>query len=184
VSDPDLQVHPVDGFPPELGRALWMMSDTRDRTLRAVERLPVESIDEVPAGGDNSIGSLLYHLAAIEADWLYADILQTDYPEWLAEVFPADVRTDEGQLTPVRNVALNEHLDRLFLVRRHFLEDIGALTDDDFRRPRRTESGVVTPEWVLHHLQQHEAEHRGQIQSIRLALEDSDGKPHRPAQTS
>jgi uncharacterized damage-inducible protein DinB len=150
-----------------------MMEDTRARTLRAIEGISSDLIDQVQTGGDNSIGSLLYHLAAIEADWLYADILNSDYPDWLSEVFPDDVRTDDGQLTPVRAVTLDEHLHRLASVRAYFLEDVRVVTDEDFRRPRKTESGVVTPEWVLHHLQQHEAEHRGQIQTIRKALETS-----------
>ncbi len=171
MSEPDLLVHPVDGFPPALGAALWMMEDTRARTLRALDGISGDLIDQVPAGGDNSIGSLLYHLAAIEADWLYADILNSDYPDWLSEVFPDDVRTDGDQLTPVRAVTLDEHLHRLVVVRTHFLEDVRVVTDDDFRRPRKTESGLVTTEWVLHHLQQHEAEHRGQIQAIRRALD-------------
>ena len=152
-----------------------MMEDTRARTLRALDGISADLIDQVPVGGDNSIGSLLYHLAAIEADWLYADILQSDYPEWLSEVFPEDVRTDDGRLTPIRALTLDEHVDRLASVRTHFLEDVRVVTDDGFRRPHKTESGVVTPEWVLHHLQQHEAEHRGQIQTIRKALETPPG---------
>ena len=173
MSERDLLVQPIDGFPLAMGAALWMMEDTRARTLRALDEISGDLIDQVPVGGDNSIGSLLYHLAAIEADWLYADILQSDYPDWLSEVFPADVRTDAGQLTPVRALTLDDHRGRLASVRTHFLEDVRVVTDDDFRRPRKTESGVVTPEWVLHHLQQHEAEHRGQIQAIRKALETS-----------
>jgi len=173
MTERDLLVHPLDGYPPDLGAALWMMADTRARTLRALDGLPADLIDQVPAGGDNSIGSLLYHLAAIEADWIYADILQADYPEWMTELFPDDVRTEGGQLTPVRAATLDEHIERLSSVRNHFLEDIAVVTGDDFRRPRKTESGTTTPEWVLHHLGQHEAEHRGQIQAIRLALESS-----------
>ena len=52
-----------------------------------------------------------------------------------------------------------------------------AMTLAEFRRVRSFEHYDVTPEWVLHHLIQHEAEHRGQIGSIRdeaehdLALE-------------
>ncbi|HEX9761863.1 MAG TPA: DinB family protein [Acidimicrobiia bacterium] len=171
MTDRDLLVHPLQGYPSELAAALWMMEDTRARTMRALDGLPADHVDARPTGADNTIGSLLYHLAAIEADWLYADILQKDYPEWMAQLFPADVRTDEGQLTPIGAASLHEHLGRLATVRRHFLEDLADLTADDFRRPRKTESGLTTPEWVLHHLRQHEAEHRGQIQAIRKGLE-------------
>ena len=173
MADHDLTVHPLEGYPRELGAALWMMADTRSRTLRAVSGLRSKHLDATPTGGENSIGSLLYHLAAIEADWLYADILGQTYPDWMAQLFPHDVRTDDGRLTPVERSSLVEHLDRLATVRRHLLDDLRGLTVESFRLPRETESGTTTPEWVLHHLGQHEAEHRGQIQTIRKAFETS-----------
>jgi uncharacterized damage-inducible protein DinB len=37
----------------------------------------------------------------------------------------------------------------------------------EFRRPRQGPSYTVTPEWVIHHLTQHEAEHRGQIVQLK-----------------
>lgn len=170
MQEPDLMVHPLPGFPPAVGTALWMLTDTRRRTLDIVEGLTDDHVDHVPAGLDNSIGSLLYHLAAIEADWLYADILQVAYPEWMDEWFPLDVREEDGRLTPVPGYTVTDHLERLATVRAHLLEDLAGMTDADYRHERGVESGVTTPEWVLHHLRQHEAEHRGQIQSIRTAL--------------
>jgi uncharacterized damage-inducible protein DinB len=40
------------------------------------------------------------------------------------------------------------------------------MTVAEFRRPRPVNFYLVTPEWVLHHLMQHEAEHRGQIEIL------------------
>lgn len=170
MQEPDLLVHPLRGYPPALGTALWMLADTRRRTLDAIEDLTDDHIDQVPAGLDNSIGSLLYHLAAIEADWLYADILQVAYPAWMDDWFPLDVREENGRLTSVPGYTVAQHLERMATVRAHLLEDLAGLTDADYRSERGVESGVTTPEWVLHHLRQHEAEHRGQIQTIRTAL--------------
>jgi uncharacterized damage-inducible protein DinB len=31
----------------------------------------------------NSIGTLLYHIALVEADWLLEDIQGREYPDWL-----------------------------------------------------------------------------------------------------
>ena len=45
------------------------------------------------------------------------------------------------------------------------------MTLDEFRRPRSLPQYDVTPEWVLHHLTQHEAEHRGHIQGLREIIE-------------
>jgi uncharacterized damage-inducible protein DinB len=44
---------------------------------------------------------------------------------------------------------------------------------DEFRRPRHLEQYDVTPQWVLHHLIQHEAEHRGQILDRRTEAEQT-----------
>lgn len=43
------------------------------------------------------------------------------------------------------------------------------MTAADFHRARRLPQYEVSPAWVLHHLAQHEAEHRGELGSI-LAL--------------
>jgi uncharacterized damage-inducible protein DinB len=40
-----------------------------------------------------------------------------------------------------------------------------------FRRVRRLSDCDVTPEWVIHHLMQHEAEHRGEIAALRAEAE-------------
>lgn len=170
MADRVMTVSPLDGFSPSWGAALWEMEDTRQRTLAALDGFEESLLDQVPSGGDNSIGSLLYHLALIEADWLYADILTIDYPEWVVAVFPEDARDDAGSLTRPQ-ATLAAHLDRLALVRSRLLADLAGLPEEDFLRPRQSESGTSTPQWVIHHLKQHEAEHRGQIQMTRKVLE-------------
>lgn len=104
-----------------------MMEDTRHRTLQAVDGLPTEHIDLIPNGGDNSVGSLLYHVAAIEVDWLYADILRQPYPGWMSRLFPDDVRTDDGELTAAGGSSLDGQIARLAAVRQHLLEDIAVV---------------------------------------------------------
>ena len=44
---------------------------------------------------------------------------------------------------------------------------------EEFHRPRKLDQYNVTPEWVIHHLIQHEAEHRGQIGELRKIAETS-----------
>ena len=45
------------------------------------------------------------------------------------------------------------------------------ITGDEFRRVRSFKDYQVTPEWVIHHLMQHEAEQRGEITSILEAYD-------------
>jgi uncharacterized damage-inducible protein DinB len=111
---------------------------------------------------------LLYHLAAIEADWLFTDILeQREDPPQIEKLFPLDVRDGEGKLTTIPEVSLENHIQRLTDMREYFMNAMRVISDKDFKRARIFPDYRVTPEWVIHHLMQHEAEHRGQIMMIR-----------------
>jgi len=156
-----------DGYAPGVGALLAMMEDCRGRTLRLVEGLDSAHIDEATPWHGNTPGSLLYHLAAIELDWLYAEIMAKDFPEEAWSWFPHEVREEDGRLTPVLGDALERHLDRLAWVRDRMREELQSLSDEDLQAVRQTDGGrTVTPEWVFHHLMQHEAEHRGQLGEI------------------
>lgn len=168
-------VRPLASYAPPVGAALWMLEDTRARTLRAVDGLPAEIIDAIPIAGGNTIGALLYHIAAIEMDYLYADILSQRHPTWLTDLFPYDVRESNGSLSPLRGFSFDNHLQRLATTRKRLLKELQSLTAEDFVRPRPTTVGEATPEWIIHHLRQHEAEHRGQIQEIRSTVTTGGG---------
>lgn len=144
------------------------MADCRRRTLQALEGVADGDVDRRPASGGNTIGTLLYHLAAIEADWLFTEILE-GAATWPENLFPFDVRDDRGRLTEVSGLSISQHLDRLEQVRAMVLDELGEMPSDEFHRPRSLPDYDVAPDWVLHHLMQHEAEHRAQISELRAA---------------
>jgi hypothetical protein len=49
-------------------------------------------------------------------------------------------------------------------------EHIAPMSVEDFHMPRAGETLDVSPAWVIHHLLQHEAEHRAHIAWVRDAL--------------
>jgi uncharacterized damage-inducible protein DinB len=170
-------VEALPGADPTIGRWLWTLEDTRRLTKDVLMSTDPAVVDRRSASGGNSIGTLLHHIAAIELDWLYTEVLEEQpWPPEIEELFPWDIRDERGQLMEIHGMPMVEHLRRLDAVRRQLLAAFREMTPAEFRRIRHFPSYDVTPEWVLHHLVQHEAEHRGQIQLLAtLASQTPEG---------
>ena len=164
-------VEPYLSEAPEIGRWLWALQDGRQRTLRELGTLVPAMIDWIPPGNASTIGTVLYHMADIEADWLYVEALGQSIPPQVAALFPYPTRDEHGHLTQVPGLSLEQHLSRLETVRGLLLDGYQRMTLPEYRRVRSFADYDVTPEWVLHHMMQHEAEHRGQIGSLRAIAE-------------
>ena len=166
-----LAIEVVEGCEPEIGRLLWLLEVARERLKERLVGLEPAVLDtQLP--NENSIGTLLYHIAAIEISWLYEEVAQTDvFPPEVDELMGFEVRDDEGRLTVVNGRSLDEYLHTLDRTRYYLLEVFRQMDMADFRRLRHMERYSCTPEWVLHHLIQHETEHRGQIMTIRTQAE-------------
>jgi uncharacterized damage-inducible protein DinB len=167
-------LQPLEAKEPLIGRWLSYLENGRKRTQEVVEKLPANALDWQRSHFQNSIGTLLYHIALIEADWLYVEILEQPYPDFLTAWFPFDVRDEGGRLTPVTGWELSRYLELLDNVRGEFIKHLSDMTLDDFLRARSLEYYDVSPEWVCGHLLQHEAAHRGQILLIKDHLQNSD----------
>lgn len=170
---PQRVIVPLPGCVPEIGIALAMIEDCRARTRNALRDLNPAAVDRVDGLNGHSIGTLLFHIAAIEIDWLATEVLEGKAPDSIWAYFPHEVRDEQGKLTSVMGVNLDDHWKRLDVVRGLLLETFKAMSLDEYRRVRELEQYDVTPEWVLHHLMQHEAEHRDEMISLRAAAEKS-----------
>jgi uncharacterized damage-inducible protein DinB len=160
-----LVVEPPAGVAPEVGPWLWALEDCRQLTLEELASVGDPDVDRPGADG-TSIGTLLYHLAMIEADWLYEEILVQPWPPTIVALFPHRTRDSEGRLTRVTGEPLAAHLHRLAAVRSELRATLGAISAAEWHRVRELPSYDVTPGWVAHHLLQHEAEHRGAIAAL------------------
>jgi hypothetical protein len=153
---------------PEVGRWLAALKDGRRDTLRELDDAIPEMVDWTPDAPLNSIGTLLYHIGLIEADWIATEILElTAYPDELKAVLPWQDRDGDGRLWHVDGLPLSAHLDRLATIRSWVLRKLRGMANDDFHQIRSFERYDVAPDWVLHHLLQHEAEHRSHIAWLR-----------------
>lgn len=159
-------VQPVTAVHPEIGRAMWWLEEARSRLKETLEGLDESLLDWEPYPNGNSIGTLLYHIVAVEIDWLYCEVLVQEFSPETVALLPHPMRDESGRLFPVTAVSLADHLHRLDAARQLLLDIYAQLTLADFRRLRHLPEYDVTPEWVLFHLTDHETEHRGHIQEI------------------
>jgi len=171
-----LQITPLDGFAPEIGRWIWALQDLRRRyTLRLLKDLDERLVDwEGPDGQENAIGSLLYHIARVEMGWLYADVKQmTELPPAVQLDFPfPGAEPGRNRLTRGLGMPLAEHIGRLDRSREVFLRELVEIPPDEWRRLRRPPdfeevNYEVTPEWAVFHLVEHEAGHAFQISVLK-----------------
>lgn len=162
---------------PELSVWLAALNDCRARTEKAISNIQQDELDWVCPFSRNTIGTLLYHIAAIELDWLYSEILEREFPDDFRSWFPHDVRDSEGNLTRVIGDSPQKHENRLRYVRDRLADVLRDMTSADFKRVRHLQPYDVTPEWVVCHLLQHEAEHRGQIAVLRDRFKDANAAP-------
>jgi uncharacterized damage-inducible protein DinB len=169
-----LILEPVLAGSGETGSWSAALTDCRARTLKTIAGIDQNELDWRPPLWANTVGTLLYHIALIEADWLYAEILERPIPEDLKAMLRLDDRQSNGELTSVRGETAKQHEQRLARVRQDFLQALGSMTLTEFRRIRHLPDYDVTPGWVVLHLIQHEAEHRGQIVVLRTSFEQID----------
>jgi uncharacterized damage-inducible protein DinB len=153
---------------PEVGRWLAALEDGRRETLRELEGVTPDMVDWYPDAPLNSIGALLYHIGLIEADWVITEVLElADAPPEIGRLLPWADREDDGHLWRADGQDLGAHIERLAGIRAFVLERLRPMSNDDFHRVRRLERYDVAPDWAVHHIIQHEAEHRSQIAWLR-----------------
>jgi uncharacterized damage-inducible protein DinB len=157
----------VEAREPLVARYLTMLADCRLQTIASIKDLRYDLLYWRRNDFDNSISDLLYHISYIEADWLFTDVLEGSIPPELTQQLRFKDRDSKGRLIHVGEEQLEHSLLRLQRVRERLNRAYSPMDLAEFRRLRRRERHDISPEWVLNHLVQHEAEHRGQINLLK-----------------
>lgn len=167
---------PAPGLPSAIGYYVSAMDEVREQLRDAVSPLSDEQLARRAVPGAHSIGALVLHIG--EAEWW-----------WMRCVISGHSLTDEDKRQPYWDALLRPDefagkgysaqfcLDTIAELRRQTHEFLASFSDDDLDRIYSHTRGERTIEvslrWVLHHLADHEAQHKGQILMLKRLLEEA-----------
>jgi uncharacterized damage-inducible protein DinB len=147
-----------------------LLQDSRRRTLGELEDLRDEWLDLEPPMGHNTLRSILYRMVSTEVEWLYT-VLQQEMPADMKAHFPHDDRDETGNLARLEGKGPDACLEKMARAREVLIAGYKAMSAGEFRKLRAIthwtdETHYITPERVLYHLVNHDAEHRGELVMI------------------
>lgn len=155
---------------PQIGHLVSMMEYARYTTLQAVKGLSVEELDYVQDEKSNSIGALLYHIAAVEFGFQIGIFEkrkpnQAESEEWGA----AYDLGDKGRVEIKRN-PLEFYTEKLNTVRERTLREFKERDDSWLYEEIEWEGCPSNYYFIWFHVFEDEINHRGQIRWLRKRL--------------
>lgn len=172
--DSPFMVGPLEGFSPQVGTLLSSMRMMRAMIFQGLEGLTVKQLDWHLDDDANSIGAMLWHLAATERYYQLNTFEGIPWGEWEKEIKDEwDVAMSLGKPArkQIKGHDLSFYLDKLNTVRAQTEAEFAKRDDDwlmesePFFGPNLTNNHA---KWF--HVCEHESNHNGQIKFIKKRL--------------
>lgn len=167
---------PVPDFPKEIGFYLSGMDEVRGQLRKAVADLSDEEISAKVLPSVHSIGQLILHIAEAEWWWIQCIVAERELDEEEArEKAHWDVLLDEDFAS--KNYSARFCIGEIDKISRWTRESLKKFTGRDLERffgwDRRDGTRMEKSlRWILHHLIDHEAQHKGQILMLKRLLRE------------
>ncbi len=178
MSDKQRVLAPVEGCALGVGLCLAAMEEVRAQLRGAVEELSDEIIARRLVPGAHSIGALVLHIGEAEWWWMHCVVggnafAEEDPP---AVCWDALLREAGGEDFATRGLSARDCLAAVDDIREGTTRRVlAALDDEDLERFFLYNWQETTREvglrWVIHHLVDHEAQHKGQILMLKRLLQ-------------
>lgn len=167
---------PVSGFSREIGFYLSSWEKVRKQLRETVSDLSNEELSQRILPGSHQIGGLILHLGEAESGWIHSIIAGQELDDE-AKKFAHWYDTTETDFAEKGYDAKNciGRIDEISRISREILQkfDDGDL-EKLFAYDRDGKRIEVSLRWVLCHLIDHEAHHKGQISMLKRLLRETD----------
>ena len=157
----------IPGFTPQIARLVSMMNYVRSTTLQAVSGLGVDALDYQHDAHSNSIGTLLWHIAAAEVGYQAATFDVRDLTAEEEQQWGVALDFDRAR-NEIKGHELGHYLSLLEQVRAKTLAELGRRDDRWLDEETSFASGQrVNNYFKWFHVIGHEINHRGQMRWLR-----------------
>jgi len=167
---PRKTLNSIPGFSNEIGLYLSGMEEVREQLREAVQGMPDDHIGHPAIPGAHAIGALVLHIGEAEWYWMQCVVSGHKVTEEIRCAPYWDVLKDP-QSFPGKSYSAEFCLNEIKKLREHTHETLAAFKDSDLERifsiERRGETHERSLRWILHHLIDHEAQHKGQILMLK-----------------
>lgn len=165
---------PKDGYTPHIGTLVSMMDWMRWVILRPVEGMSVKDLDFLVDEKANSIGAMLWHLAATERFYQIHTFEDKPWGDWSDEdkkLWSTAMGLGDKARKEIKGNSLDFYLDKLSSVRENTLKEF-ANRDDEWLMKVDEEWpwGPTNNYCKWFHVCEHESNHNGQFKFIKSRL--------------
>ncbi len=161
---------PVPGFTTEVGFYLSGMEEVREQLREAVEGMSDDLIGHPAIPGAHSIGALVLHIGEAEWYWMQCVVSGQQVTDQIRCASYWDVLKDPQGFAG-KGYSTELCLKEIKQLREQTCEILAAFNDSDLERvfsfERRGKTIEPSLRWILHHLIDHEAQHKGQILMLK-----------------
>lgn len=169
-------LEPLEGFSREIGFYLSAWEKTRAELREIAADLSNEELSQRLTPKAHQIGALILHLGESEAGWIHQIIAGKELDEE-AKKFVHWCDTTETDFAE-KGYSARDCIERIDKISEMSREILAKFADEDLERlfgyQRSSGEHVeVSLRWVLHHLIDHEAHHKGQISLMKRLLRES-----------
>jgi len=164
---------PHPGLAPAIGYYLTAMEEVREQVRNAVKDIDVKSLGSPAFLGAHSIGALVLHIGEAEWWWMQCNVAGHEITEEDAKAPYWDV-LDEPNAFESKGYTAEFCLNEIDKIRNQTRDLLFGLGENDLERifsfERHGEVRDHSLRWILHHLIDHEAQHKGQILMLKRIM--------------
>jgi uncharacterized damage-inducible protein DinB len=160
----------IPGFANDVGFYLDGMEEVRAQLREAVEGMSEDQISRPAITGAHSIAALVLHLGEAEWWWIQSRLSGHKVDDKIRNAPYWEVLKDPAGFSQ-KNYSADFCLNEIKKIRQETFATLASFNDSQldhiFSYSQNGETYDLTLRWILHHLIDHEAQHKGQILMLK-----------------